>query len=339
MQKTKKATIREVACLSGVGIATVSRVINGNYPVSEAVRADVWKAINTLNYRPNIAARSLKTQKSKMAGVIVADLSNLFFMQLVKGLEKELSAHGYNMILAAHDEDPGKERELVEMLLENNVAAIVTTTCQTDNRYFASLKDTGVPIILVDRVMDGLPLDCISEDNEDASFRAVRSLTDNGHRRIAVVNGLLTVSTAALRYSGYLRALREADIPVFAPYIVDAGNGTAYPATLRLFSLPARDWPTAMFCTNNRRAEGALRALKELDLSVPRDISMVSYGDISLPWLFSIRLTHVHQDLLALGRRTGELTVRRIEDGGDRIREILRSELIIGDSVRSQAPE
>lgn len=340
MRTDGKATIKDVAKCSGVGIATVSRVINGNYPVSEAVRAAVWAAIDQLGYRPNVPARSLKTRKSRMVGVVVADLSNLFFMQLVKGLEAQLSSHNYSIIIAAHYENPAKEHDIVEMLLENDVAAIVTTTCQPSGAYFRGLKGTGVPIILVDRVLDDFETDCVSEDNLDASRRITRHLIERGHRRIAVVNGTLTVSTSTLRHEGYLEALREANIPLDPRYIVDAGNGTAYQATTRLLDgLPRDQWPTAMYCTNNRRAEDTLHALMARGLNVPEDMSIVSYGDITLPWMLDTRLTHVDQDLMALGERAGDLTVRRIRGEGGRAVEILKSEIVYGNSVRALVGE
>jgi LacI family transcriptional regulator len=336
MRTDGKATIKDVAKLSGVGIATVSRVINGNYPVSDAVRAAVWAAIDQLGYRPNVPARSLKTRKSRMVGVVVADLSNLFFMQLVKGFEAELSRYNYSIIIAAHYEDPLREHDIVEMMLENDVAAIVTTTCQPDGAYFRGLAGTGVPIVLVDRVLNDFKTDSVSEDNLDASRRITRHLIEQGHRRIAVVNGTLTVSTSTLRHEGYLLALGEVGIPADPRYIVDAGNGTAFQATTKLLeSLPRPEWPTAMYCTNNRRTEDTLHALMARGLSVPGDISVVSYGDISLPWMLETRLTHVDQDLLALGKRAGDLTVRRIRSGGEPMVEILRSEIVLGNSVRS----
>jgi LacI family transcriptional regulator len=335
MRTDAKATIKDVAKLSGVAIATVSRVINGNYPVSDAVRAAVWTAIDQLGYRPNVPARSLKTRKSRMVGVVVADLSNLFFMQLVKGLEAELSRHNYSIIIAAHYENPLKEHDIVEMMLENAVAAIVTTTCQPSGTYFRGLATTGVPIILVDRVLDDFETDSISEDNLDASRRITRHLIEQGHRRIAVVNGTLTVSTSTLRHEGYLEALRGAGIPADPRYIVDAGNGTAYQAVTRLLEeLPRTEWPTAMYCTNNRRAEDTLHALMAHDLSVPGDVSVVSYGDITLPWMLGIRLTHVDQDLMALGKRAGDMIVRRILGEGECVVEILKSEIVYGNSVR-----
>ena len=336
MRTDGKATIKDVAKLSGVGIATVSRVINGNYPVSDAVRAAVWASIDQLGYRPNVPARSLKTRKSRMVGVVVADLSNLFFMQLVKGLEAELSRFGYSIIIAAHYEDPVKEHDIVEMLLENDVAAIVTTTCQPSGAYFRNLSGTGIPIILVDRVLDDFEADSVSEDNLDASRRITSHLIERGHRRIAVINGTLTVSTSTLRHEGYLLALRDAGIEADPRLIVDAGNGTAYQATTKLLqTLPRGEWPTAMYCTNNRRAEDTLHALMAHGLNVPGDLSIVSYGDISLPWMLGTQLTHVDQDLLALGVRAGSLTVRRIRGGGDRVVEILKSEIVYGNSVRT----
>lgn len=333
---SKKATIRDVARESGTAISTVSRVINGNYPVSEDARRRVLDAIATLDYRPDGVARSLKAKKTYLVGVVVADLSNLFFMQLVKGIERALALDGYSIIIADHEENPEKERAIVEMLLEKKVAAIITTTCHSSATYYKSVQTTGVPIVFVDRIIESFEADGVLEDNEANAYELTRYLLKKGHRRIAAVTGDVAVHTAASRYKGYCRALREFGIEPSPEYEVGGRHGTCYEGILEMFHrLPRDTWPTAVFASNNKRAEGTLHACFDLALHVPDDLSVVSYGDISLPWMFSLKLTHIDQDMIRIGQKAGELVLCKIKNPQGAYKEcILNSQIIYGNSVR-----
>lgn len=334
--KEKKATIKDVAREANVAVATVSRVCNRNYPVSEDVRQRVLEAIAKLQYRPTEAARSLKAQHASLVGISVGDLSNMFFMQMVKGIEQQLARHGYSILIAAHEEDPEKERRICEVFLEYKVACIVTTTCHTGSDYYKSIRKTGVPVIFVDRLIDGFEADTVVEDNDANSCELVTHLLEMGHRRIAVVNGDLSVHTSVSRYRGYLSALERFGINPESDYLVDGCQNSSYQNTkAMLMRLDRAKWPTAIFATNNKRVEGTLRALMELDARVPDDISVVSYGDISLPWIFSLKLTHVDQNMVRIGQKTADLVLKKIKNPFGAVKEyIIDSQIVYGNSVR-----
>jgi len=334
--KEKKATIKDVAREANVAVATVSRVCNRNYPVSEDVRQRVLEAIAKLQYRPTEAARTLKAQHTSLVGVSVGDLSNMFFMQMVKGIEQQLTRHGYSILIAAHEEDPEKERRISEVFLEYKVACIVTTTCHVGSDYYKSIRKTGVPVIFVDRLIDNFAADTVVEDNDANSCELVTHLLEMGHRRIAVVNGDLSVHTSVSRYRGYLNALERFGIKPDPDYLVDGCRGSSYQNTkAMLMRLDRAKWPTAIFATNNKRVEGTLRALMELDARVPDDVSVVSYGDISLPWIFSLKLTHVDQNMVRIGQKTAELVLKKIKNPFGAAKEyIIDSQIVYGNSVR-----
>ena len=336
-----KTTIKDVAREAGVGIATVSRVINGNYPVSDAVRQRVQTAISQLNYRPDGIARSLKVQKTFLVGVVIADLSNSFFMQLVKGIEKTLSPSGYSIVIADHEENPRKEQQIIEMFLEKKVDAIITTTCQTEACYFEQLRKTNVPIIFVDRLIDGLDIDTVIEDNEANSYDLVSHLIACGHSRIGVITGDTRVHTSRSRYLGYIKALQDHGLQPDPRLTVHGHSIESYDAVrTMLASLSPDTWPSAIFATNNKRAESVLRACMDLGIAVPDTISVASYGNISLPWLFSLKLTHVEQDLVRIGQKTGEMVLRKLANPNSGYKEYtINSPIIYGNSVRVLTPE
>jgi len=333
----KKPTIKDVAKLSGVCIATVSRVINNNYPVSDEVKQRVLKAIAELDYRPNAVARSLKVQRTSLIGVVIADLTNIFFMQLVRGIESELSKNGYSIIISEHGENPDKEKKIVEMFLKKKVAGIITTTCHKNSDYYSSLRGTGVPIVFVDRYIENFESDIVVEDNKANSYELVRHLIEAGHRKIAIVTGdLINVQTSVHRYQGYLDALEQYHIKPDGRYIVDGSYGTSYNSVKEmLMNLDRSEWPTAIYATNNLRAEGTLHACIELGIRIPEDISVVAYGNISLPWLFSLRLTHVYQDMVRIGRKAAEVVLEKIHNPSSGYKKyIIDSDIIFGSSVK-----
>lgn len=331
----KKPTIKDVAREAGVAVSTVSRVLNNNYPVSEDVRKRVHSAMDALQYRPNAAARSLKARHAALVGIAVGDLSNMFFMQLVKGIEQQLALHGYSILIAAHEEIPEKEQRISEVFLENKVACIVTTTCHTSDAYYRSIQKNGVPVVFVDRLIDHYEENTVIEDNDANSRELITYLLEHGHRRIAVVNGNLNLYTASSRFCGYKAAFARFGMEPSDAYIVDGSHGLGYENTKHMLqTLPRDAWPTAIFATNNKRAENVLRALHELSIRVPEDISVVSYGDIDLPWLFSLKLTHVDQNMVRIGQKTADLVLKKIENPSGGVKQyIIDSQIVFGNSV------
>ncbi len=310
-----KATIRDVARASGVGLSTVSRVVNGNYPVNEQTRARVLKAIAELGYVPDAAARSMKTNRTLLVGIVVPDISNASMMQAVRGAERVLAAAGYALMIASSEDNAAGEQRILGDFFSRKVDAVILATCQTDAAYFRRLQ-TDAPLVFMERGVPGLEADLVAEDHETAAETLTEMLLANGHRRIALVNGGPHIPAAQRRQDGFVRALRAHGLAPEPRYVIRANTAGSARALRDLFtSLPGDAWPTAVFATNNRRAEVVVSTLESLGLRIPDDISVVSYGNANLGENHALRLTYVDQEPAELGRLAGELVLKRIRQG------------------------
>jgi LacI family transcriptional regulator len=337
----KKVTIKEVAKRAGVGIATVSRVLNNNYPVRDQVKENVLNAIRELDYQPNGIARSLKNKKTNTIGVIVADISNAFFMQIAKGIESVVYNHGYNLIIASTSENPEKELQVLRALSEKRVDAMIISPCSSDGKFIKQLTERGMPIVLVDRKIPSLSIDLIVEDNFSASYKLVSYLISNGHKKIAIMNGLNFVSSGLERFEGYKKALEDNGIAIRNEYILEGAfqKENAYEKIKEMLDkYKPEQLPTAIFAANNLMAEGAMIALYERNMRIPEDISLVSFGDIGSSELIKPKLTVISQKAFDMGQKAGEIVIKRITNdnnlNSDSYKEIvIVSDMYIGQSV------
>jgi len=332
-------TIKEVAKKANVSTATVSRVLNNNYPVSEKLRLKVLEAVRELNYQPNDIARSLKTKKTHMIGIVVSDITNPYFMQIAKGVESIVSSKGYNLVFCSTNENSSREIELLRLLNEKRVDAIILATCQKDGSYIKQLIDQGLPVILVDRKISGCEnVDTIIGDDFSASYNIVNYLISRGHKKISILNGLLNISTGEERFKGFKKALEDNGIPIVEKYILKGNfqRDYAYRAVKTMIMERKSDLPTAIFATNNFMAEGAMIAIYEQGLSIPEDISLVSFGNLTVPQLVKPRLTVVSQNPYVIGQESGKLVLERINGKRDNYRKFVMSlKMQEGDSVNS----
>ncbi|MDR2071959.1 MAG: LacI family transcriptional regulator [Spirochaetaceae bacterium] len=206
-------TIRDVATLAGVSTATVSRALaQGTKGVAEGTRTRVLKAAESLEYRTNFIARSLKTKSTMTVAFIVPELANNFFMDVAEGMGEKLITDGYTMLLASSGNSTEVEKRRITMLADRGVDGMVVIPAGSRGDHLQAIADRGVPVVLVDRLAEGAHVDAIASDNEKGAFDLTRALLDDGYRRIAFVGGDITVSTARERLSGFARALAEAGI-------------------------------------------------------------------------------------------------------------------------------
>jgi LacI family transcriptional regulator len=332
-------TIKEVAKKANVSTATVSRVLNNNYPVSEKLRLKVLEAVRELNYQPNDIARSLKTKKTHMIGIVVSDITNPYFMQIAKGVESIVISKGYNLVFCSTNENSSREIELLRLLNEKRVDAIILATCQKDGSYIKQLIGQGLPVILVDRKISGCEnVDTIIGDDFSASYNIVNYLISRGHKKISILNGLLNISTGEERFKGFKKALEDNDIPIVEKYILKGHfqRDYAYRAVKTMIMEQKSDLPTAIFAANNFMAEGAMIAIYEQGLSIPENISLVSFGNLTVPQLVKPRLTVVSQNPYVIGQESGKLVLERINGKRDNYRKFVMSlKMQEGDSVNS----
>lgn len=307
------ATIRDVARLAGVSLATVSNVLNRTRPVAPDTAARVQRAVEALRYAPHAAARSMRGRASALIGLIVADITNPFFTALVHAVERAASAAGYSVLLCNSDEDLQREQRHLQLLRMQRVDGIILAATGHPSRdRAAALGQMRVPVVLVDRAFAEFGLDAVTLDNQRAALDATRHILGFGHRRIAMLSGPAAVSTGAERLSGYREALLEAGIAYDESLVRDAGfrEERAYEVARELLASPQR--PTAVFAANNLIAIGLMRALADLDLQCPQDVSVVSIDDFAWANAFRPRLSTVAQPVAAMGEMALQLLLGRI---------------------------
>jgi LacI family transcriptional regulator len=212
--KDKSVTIRDVAAAAGVSTATVSRTLDpdGAEGVSEKTRLKVCNAAADMGYRANPAARSLKTRSARTVAVVAPELANNFFMDLAEGIEKELSARGYTLLVASSDNSVEEEKKRLAMLADRMVDGIVVIPAGARGDHLAALDKEGVPVVLVDRLVEGTRIDAILSDNDAGARALTRRLLEDGFRRIAFVGGDKAISTARERIAGFKAVMEEAGL-------------------------------------------------------------------------------------------------------------------------------
>jgi LacI family transcriptional regulator len=312
-----KATVKHVAAEAGVSTATISRVLTGNGFVSDEVKIRVHAAMLKLNYQPNAVARSLKNDKTHTIGVIIPDISNPFFMSILRGIEDIIRPKGYNLIFCSSDENPQKEGELLQLLHEKRVDAVVLATSGRNEELIGKLSRSGLKIILLDRRTESpeLELDSVTEDNELGAYRLTKMLLSQGHKRIGVINGYLNTTTGRDRYDGYVRAASEAGLAQ-EEQLVFSGNFSVESGILAVkHFLKLVERPTAILSFNNNMSFGALLELIRLGLRIPQDMMLASYGEVEAALLLKdSRMIYVQQTPHAMGTSTGELLLRRLDE-------------------------
>lgn len=309
-------TIKDISKRAEVSIATVSKVINGNYSkVSDETRIRILQIADELHYRPNMLARGLVSQKFNLIGLIIPDISNPYYAEMARGITDEALRFGYNAIINNTDAQHAREIHCIQTMAEYNVGGIVLTgNAQHVDENVALLQRYRVPYIGVENYKPGSLDYCVYVDNYTGSYKVVSLLLDYGHRHIAYITGYSTLEDPAdERLRGYKQALTDRGVRVDPSLIKYGGYNldTGYKQTQQLLS---RGIPfTAIACGNDLIALGALKAIREFRLSVPGDISLVGFDDVFLSTTMEPRLTTVKQPAYEMGTYAIRMLVDRIE--------------------------
>lgn len=307
-------TIRDVAARAGVSAATASNVVNGNRPVGEASRRAVEAAIEALGYRVNRAAASLRSQSSRLIGMVVPDINNVFFAGLVHRVEQEAEREGYDLLIASSSEDPAIERRRVETLISRQVDGLLIAP-STDKSALPLRADASArplpPTVLIDRGADTAGFDTVSADGEAAGYAATRHLIEFGHRDIAVLAYNLGLKNIGARIAGYRRALAEAHLQARERICVSAPGVESLRAAIEQ-ELHRADPPTAVFALTNHSALAAIKAARGLGLEIPGDLSVLGFDDVD--WMSALRpyLTTVAQPIEDMAASSWRLLMQRV---------------------------
>ncbi|MEV6275722.1 LacI family DNA-binding transcriptional regulator [Nocardia sp. NPDC051832] len=308
-----RPTMEDVAARAGVSRALVSLVMRNSPKVSEHRRRAVLAAAKDLGYQPHIMARSLASRTSNIVGVLVSDLRNAFFADVVEGMDTAAQELGFELILNTGRRSAARERTAVESLLAFRPGGIILLSPVLPAAAIRLAAQQG-PVVLVSRGSTVPEVDTVNDDGEAGSALAVDHLVTLGHRRIVHLDGGAAFSSAARR-RGYLAAMRRHGLePMVVPSEHTDSAGLAAVQQLRnLFS--HNDFPTALVCGNDFNAVGAMSGLEEAGLRVPEDVSIVGYDNTSLAALRHVSLTTIDQPRIQMGRLALEALAERLRDG------------------------
>jgi DNA-binding LacI/PurR family transcriptional regulator len=316
----RKLRIAEVARRASVSVATVSRVLNGHSQVGEQYRQRVLDAVAELDYRPNRLARSLRTQRSAMIGVVVADIENAYFSSAIRAIENVAFQEGYRVLVCNTDENVAKQEAYLQALEEERILGAIISPSVPGSPGVTSLIDQGIPVVALDREVSDSRADAVLPDNLKGARTATQALLDSGYGDIAILTGPLSTETGAERLAGYEVAMRAAGL---TPRTIDGGfrSDVAHEAVTRLFDQSSL--PEAMVVSNNLMMLGALTAVREAGLRVPDDLAIVGIGDPEWAALIDPPLTTMAVPVHRMALDAMELLLQRVRHSRDIPRRIV----------------
>jgi len=327
--------IYEIARRAGVSIATVSRAFSDNSAIREETRQRILQIAHELNYKPNPIARSLSTRKTDTIGVILPELVDEFFMDIIRGIDEEAyRANRYVMVSSSHS-----QRNIVETLMEfmnsGRVDGLILMAPQMHKDAVRILRKSKRPVVLLDSCKDMDDVVCFSINNYQGAFTIIEHLINHGYKRIGMIQGAEGNFDAEDRLRGYRDALMKNNLPVQNSLIVpgDFRIKSGYYGFIRLMS--QQEKPEAIFAANDMMAVGAYEAAKTSNIKIPQDVAIVGFDDIFLSRLLSPRLTTVHVPIVELGSKATRYLLKMISgevDAKTQFCEELLTGLVVGGS-------
>lgn len=322
----------DIAREANVSQSTVSRVINNNPRISEATRQRVKKAMETLGYSPNAAARTLITGRSNLLGLVVSNITNPFYPEVIEAVVSTAAEYDYNVILCNTQESRELQTAYLELLIEHQVDGAILTSSLLDSQQLLDEVGFGrIPVVMVNRSVHGAPVDTVRLDNDAAGRIVAKHLLQLGHRNLAFVGGLAETSTDSLRLEGFRAALADADVDLPDKHVVHGAftEASGYTLAQQLLGLPHP--PTALFCADDLIALGAMNAILDAGLRIPEDVAVVGVDDVPAASLRQVGLSTIRQPAGDMGSRAVKLLLERVKGGpdGEPIEIVLRPKLIV----------
>lgn len=329
------ATIKDIANLTGLGLATISSYLNGGN-VREKNREKIEAAIRELNFEVNEVARGLKTNRTHTIGVVIPELNNIFCTQIITGMEDILRKKGYATIVCDCRTDKGLEQEAVDFLYRKRVDGIINMPVDSTGAHLRQFALDKKPIVIIDRKLPQISCDSILVDNRDAAKKAVDILIKNGHRRIGMITGPQDVYTARERYLGYETALKEAKITVDPELVVHCDYTIRGAVSGAEAMLDAHPEVTALFAANYEMTMGTMIVLNERGIRIPEQMSVIGFDNREFARALHPTLTIITQPTEAIAERAAETILNRLE--GDEkagpVELYLQTEVMMGRSVK-----
>ena len=335
---TKRPTIKDIARIAKVSPTAVSMALNKRPRIGEKTRKKILRIAKEVNYQPNFFARSLVSKKSHTLGLIITNIMNPFYPELARGIEDKAMEMGYNIILCSTNYDSKLEKYYIEILRSKGVDGIIFSSVESHDPNIKPLIEGHYPFILVNRKIRSRPLDkkidYIVLDNFSGGYMAMEHLYKLGHRRIGIVAGSLTTSTAIERTEGAKRLLNKYGLKMDPNQLMECNfsKELAYHATQKFLSM--KPPPTAIFSENDYMALGVREAILDAGLKIPDHMALVGFDDIAFSALRGVEITTVSQNKYEMGALAVKTLIEKIRDGAPSMANqiILEPELIIRNS-------
>lgn len=323
-------SIKDVAEAAGVSTATVSRVLTNGLHVRPEVRERVLAAVERLGYRPNLVARSLRSQQSTTIGLIVSDIRNPFFTAISRAVEDTAYEQGYSLMLCNTDENPEKETIYLHLMQDAGIAGVIISPTRQNDALFAN-PNYPLPIVVIDRPIVNGDVDAVLLDNVAAAYRLTTHLIEQGYQSIGILSS--EMSTGKERQEGYEKAMRTHGLVPRTEHTkhIAPKMEAGYEATLKI--LDTVEPPDALFTVNSLLAAGALQAIRERNLTIPDDIALVTFDETTWASLVQPAITLIAQPTYEIGKTATELLLQRIADPARPTRHvILTGQLLVRGS-------
>lgn len=338
-----KPTISDVADRAGVSKATVSAVINNKGTTKNSTRRKVLDAIDDLNYRPSASAqRRFQSSTGRSIGLVVKEADNPYYAEVIAGIRPLAQENDYTLVVASSEGSYDAEKQIVELFTSKDIDGLIITPVldrQTDLSHIFELKRRNIPFVLLEEVR-GVQANLVDVDSIMAFRNAVKYLIDHGHERIVHFAGPDYSAHSEERIEGVRRAFSESELVFSEDIVIPAGAHLedGYEAGLKYFkNREAFDRPTAVTCYNDLVAIGLFRALMDLDIGVPNDVSIIGCDDLELLKYLPIRLSSIHSPKFDMGQKAADMLIQQVE--ASKVlpleKSYLEAELVIRDSVRS----
>ena len=334
-----KSTLKYIAKELGISSSTVSRAVNGKRGVKSSTKERILELVEKYSYTPNEIARSLQKSSTETIAVVLPDISETFFGIIVKGIENIVSKSGYMLFLADTNEKAEKERKYLDILYKRRIDALVLATVDNSGDAVKKFIDNQIPVAFIDNIPDLDNINAITIDNEKASEIAIDYMVSCGHKKIAVIIGSEQETTGIERLSGYKKALKSHEIDVdenlikYGDYKLESG----YRAMCELLESREKSPFSAVFVTSEKMTYGALRAIRESNLSIPEDISIIGFDIHQLKDDRRQMITTVCQPENIIGKKVGELLIEQLNSNNSQTKNLkirLDPFLEKGDTVK-----
>jgi len=327
-------TIKDIAKHSGLGLATISRYINGGN-VREKNRIAIETAIEEMGFAANEFARGLRTKRSRTIGVVIPELSDLFMTTILSHAEDILRHNGYSMVFVDCRSDKERERQAIKFLLSKQVDGIITMPIGQDGSHLLPAIEGNIPVVSIDRTIEGLKdkVHAVLVNNAKASEEATQLLINAGHRKIGIIVGPEHIYTSQQRFLGYKKALMKQGIQAEDSY-VQFSDYTAPGGYTSAKYLLTNAKPTALYTTNYNMTLGALMAINDMKLTIPDDIAFIGFDNLQLSTVIKPKLTLVAQPLEEIAENAAEIMLAALNGKLDGIEvRTLSTYLQDGDSI------